>query len=135
MTPSPDAPPLREIVPAIADRPVVVVVGHEGDGLSDAALAACTHHARIPMTNNVDSLNVATAAAIALYAVTSRDFTERTKPRRRGSETVRSNPRSRLRGSWITCSHVQSSCVSVRSPLKKLLAAQAVLSQPCAGAR
>ena len=33
-------------------RPVVVVVGHEGDGLSDAALDACTHHARIPMTND-----------------------------------------------------------------------------------
>ena len=37
------------------------------EGLSDAALEACTHRARIPMTNAVDSLNVATAAAIALY--------------------------------------------------------------------
>jgi tRNA G18 (ribose-2'-O)-methylase SpoU len=67
MTTSPAAPSLQEMVPAISDRPVVVVVGHEGDGLSDAALDACTHHARIPMTHHVDSLNVATAAAIALY--------------------------------------------------------------------
>ena len=34
---------------------------------SDAALTACTHRARIPMRNNVDSLNVGIAAAIAMY--------------------------------------------------------------------
>ncbi len=67
MTTSPDAPPLREIAADLSSHPVVIVVGHEGDGLSDAALAACTHRARIPMTSNVDSLNVATAAAIAMY--------------------------------------------------------------------
>ena len=67
MTPSMRALPLRAIVPAIADRQVVVVVGHEGDGVSADALDACTHQARIPMTNGVDSLNVATAAAIAMY--------------------------------------------------------------------
>jgi len=67
MTTSRAAPPLGEIASELLDRPVVVVVGHEGEGLSDAALAACTHRARIPMTNHVDSLNVATAAAIALY--------------------------------------------------------------------
>jgi tRNA G18 (ribose-2'-O)-methylase SpoU len=73
MTTSRAAPPLREIASELFDRPVVVVVGHEGEGLSDAALAACTHRARIPMTNNVDSLNVATAAAIALYELSVRD--------------------------------------------------------------
>jgi tRNA G18 (ribose-2'-O)-methylase SpoU len=67
MTPAASAPALREIGPALRLQPVVVVVGHEGEGLSEAALGACTHHARIPMMNNVDSLNVATAAAIALY--------------------------------------------------------------------
>ena len=67
MTPSMRAQPLRAIVPAIADRQVVVVVGHEGDGVSADALDACTHQARIPMTAGVDSLNVATAAAIAMY--------------------------------------------------------------------
>jgi tRNA G18 (ribose-2'-O)-methylase SpoU len=67
MTPSPTALPVRPLALTISDRPVVVVVGNEGDGLSEAALDACTHRARIPMTNTVDSLNVATATAIALY--------------------------------------------------------------------
>jgi tRNA G18 (ribose-2'-O)-methylase SpoU len=67
MTSSSRARELREIVPSIAGRPVVVVVGHEGDGLTEEALEAATHRARIPMTNKVDSLNVATAAAIGLY--------------------------------------------------------------------
>ena len=44
-----------------------IVLGHEGDGLSPEALAACDLHARIPMAAGVDSLNVATACAIALY--------------------------------------------------------------------
>jgi tRNA G18 (ribose-2'-O)-methylase SpoU len=67
MTPAPAALPIRPLALTISDRPVAVVVGNEGEGLSDAALEACTHRARIPMTNAVDSLNVATAAAIALY--------------------------------------------------------------------
>jgi 23S rRNA (guanosine2251-2'-O)-methyltransferase len=46
---------------------VVLVLGHEGDGLTAAAAAACTDMARIPMTTDVDSLNVAMAAGIALY--------------------------------------------------------------------
>jgi tRNA G18 (ribose-2'-O)-methylase SpoU len=70
-TPSSSARTLAEVVPEIADRKVVVVVGHEGEGLSDAALEACTHHARIPTTDHVDSLNVATAAAIAMYELTA----------------------------------------------------------------
>jgi len=67
MTPSPSALAVRPLALTISDRPIVVVVGNEGEGLSEAALDACTHRARIPMTNAVDSLNVATAAAIALY--------------------------------------------------------------------
>lgn len=67
LTTSPSAPSLRETAAAISHRPVVVLVGNEGEGLTEAALTASTHRARIPMTNDVDSLNVATAAAIALY--------------------------------------------------------------------
>jgi tRNA G18 (ribose-2'-O)-methylase SpoU len=50
---------------------VALLVGHEGDGLSQSALAACQHLARIPMAPGVDSLNVATAAGIALYELRS----------------------------------------------------------------
>ncbi|HEY9464326.1 MAG TPA: RNA methyltransferase [Vicinamibacterales bacterium] len=70
MTPAASAPSLREIASEVSPRRVLVVVGHEGDGLSDAVLDACTHRARIPMMTTVDSLNVATAAAIALYQLT-----------------------------------------------------------------
>ena len=52
--------------------PCVLLVGSEGAGLSDEAQAAADVRVRIPMANDVDSLNVATAAAIALHAITRR---------------------------------------------------------------
>lgn len=45
----------------------VIMVGAEGDGLSAAALSAADVTVRIPLVPAVDSVNVATAAAIALY--------------------------------------------------------------------
>jgi tRNA G18 (ribose-2'-O)-methylase SpoU len=71
MTPTADAPLLRHVTANVITRRVAVVLGHEGEGLTPDALTACTHRARIPMTNRVDSLNVATAAAIALYEMGS----------------------------------------------------------------
>lgn len=53
--------------PAIGAGPVVVLAGAEGPGLGDAALAAADVRAAIPMPAAVDSLNVATAVAIALF--------------------------------------------------------------------
>jgi tRNA G18 (ribose-2'-O)-methylase SpoU len=44
-----------------------VLVGAEGPGLSRAALGHATRLVRIPIAPGVDSLNVATAVAIALY--------------------------------------------------------------------
>lgn len=51
------------------DRParLAVLVGAEGRGLSEGARRAASHRARIPMRPGVDSLNVATALAIALH--------------------------------------------------------------------
>jgi tRNA G18 (ribose-2'-O)-methylase SpoU len=57
---------LREAMSRLDGRPAALVLGHEGDGLTNEALDACELHARIPMTL-LDSLNVASAAAIALY--------------------------------------------------------------------
>ncbi len=71
MTPAADAAALRDVADELVSRRVAIVLGHEGDGLSADALEACTHRARIPMANGVDSLNVATAAAIALYEMGS----------------------------------------------------------------
>ena len=44
-----------------------MVLGTEGDGLSDGTIAACDYTVRIPMTHGVDSLNVAAASAVAFY--------------------------------------------------------------------
>jgi tRNA G18 (ribose-2'-O)-methylase SpoU len=54
-----------------ADPPerVAVVLGAEGDGLSRAALDVADVIVTIPMQHGVDSLNVAAAAAVALWAL------------------------------------------------------------------
>jgi tRNA G18 (ribose-2'-O)-methylase SpoU len=61
----PDAVPLQRFA-----RPprVALLFGAEGPGLSAAARAACDALVTIPMSPAADSLNVATAAAIFLYA-------------------------------------------------------------------
>jgi tRNA G18 (ribose-2'-O)-methylase SpoU len=69
MTPDAAAIALREVEPP--DR-WAVLLGAEGPGLSAAALAAADLRVRIPMASGVDSLNVATAAAVAFAHFTSR---------------------------------------------------------------
>ena len=51
-------------------RPIAVVVGNEGHGLTMETAGACEHLAGISMADGVDSLNVATALAVALYELT-----------------------------------------------------------------
>jgi tRNA G18 (ribose-2'-O)-methylase SpoU len=70
MTPSPAALPLADVADIVRGQPTVVVVGHESEGLSSDALATSSYQARIPMAAGVDSVNVATAVAIALYELT-----------------------------------------------------------------
>jgi tRNA G18 (ribose-2'-O)-methylase SpoU len=69
MTPEPSARSIGEAAAVMRDRRCAVVVGHEGEGLTADVLAACEHRVRIPMAAGTDSLNVATAAAIALYEI------------------------------------------------------------------
>jgi tRNA G18 (ribose-2'-O)-methylase SpoU len=66
---SPDAVTLDDYAASPPAR-VALVVGTEGDGLSRAALAAADTIVTIPMKHGVDSLNVASASAVALYALT-----------------------------------------------------------------
>jgi tRNA G18 (ribose-2'-O)-methylase SpoU len=68
LTPAADAEDIASIAGARGGGRVLLLVGNEGTGLAPATLAACTRLARIPLAPGVDSLNVATAAAIALYA-------------------------------------------------------------------
>ncbi len=49
-------------------RPAAWVFGHEGQGIADAVLARCTMLLRIPQPGGEESLNVAAAAAVCLYA-------------------------------------------------------------------
>lgn len=66
LTPQAGAVPLSATDPMRHPR-VALIVGAEGPGLSEAALEAADVRVRIPMAAGVDSLNVATAAAIACY--------------------------------------------------------------------
>ncbi|MCS5733345.1 TrmH family RNA methyltransferase [Herbiconiux daphne] len=63
-----DSIPLPQFTAALPER-VAIVLGTEGDGLSRRALAAADVRIEIPMLHGVDSLNVASASAVALYAL------------------------------------------------------------------
>jgi tRNA G18 (ribose-2'-O)-methylase SpoU len=66
LTPAPDALDI-DVVAADPPERVAFLVGAEGPGLTPAALAAADLRVRIPIAVDVDSLNVATAAAIAFH--------------------------------------------------------------------
>jgi len=87
LTPDRNAMTIEEFVgTATARGRVAVLLGTEGDGLTDDALAAADVRVRIPMhaprervTGALDSLNIATAAGIAfhrLHEARSRSFCE-----------------------------------------------------------
>jgi tRNA G18 (ribose-2'-O)-methylase SpoU len=67
LTPAADAVPLAAA--GLTGRRVALLLGAEGPGLTEEALRAAHLHVRIPMATGVDSLNVATAAAVAFHAV------------------------------------------------------------------
>ena len=57
---------LDEFVASARPARVALLVGTEGEGLSDAALSAADRSIRIPISDAVDSLNLAVACGIAL---------------------------------------------------------------------
>ncbi|ETB37219.1 rRNA methyltransferase, partial [Mycobacterium avium subsp. paratuberculosis 11-1786] len=67
MTPQGSACGLAEAMTAARGDRVAVLVGAEGPGLTPAALRLSDVRVRIPMSRGTDSLNVATAAALAFY--------------------------------------------------------------------
>ena len=66
LTPRDDAMELQGCA-RTANQRIAVLVGSEGPGLSEEAEALADVRARIPMSREVDSLNLATATGIALH--------------------------------------------------------------------
>lgn len=64
---TPQAVALREFS---APERVALVLGTEGEGLGPNALGAADIQVQIPMRHGIDSLNVAAAAAVAMWALT-----------------------------------------------------------------
>ncbi|MEO8094653.1 MAG: RNA methyltransferase [Pseudolysinimonas sp.] len=71
---SPTAVSLDEFAADPPER-IAIVLGAEGDGLSVAALEHADTVVTIPMLHGVDSLNVASASAVALYALRAKQST------------------------------------------------------------
>ena len=67
MTPHSEACTLPDAMAAGRDERIAVMVGAEGPGLTAATLRLSDVRVRIPMSRGTDSLNVATAAALAFY--------------------------------------------------------------------
>ena len=61
-----DDPRLRQ------EEKLALVLGSEGDGLTDAAIDGCDYTVKIPMYHGVDSLNVAAASAVAFWELRAR---------------------------------------------------------------
>lgn len=61
-----DSPILKQ------EKKLAIIVGTEGDGLSQKTINDADFVTKIPMFNNVDSLNVSNAAAIAFWELTKK---------------------------------------------------------------
>jgi tRNA G18 (ribose-2'-O)-methylase SpoU len=66
LTPSPDADDIWSLDPP---ERLGVMLGAEGPGLSERTLGSATRRARLPIATDVDSLNVAAAAAVAFAVI------------------------------------------------------------------
>jgi tRNA G18 (ribose-2'-O)-methylase SpoU len=51
------------------EQKIALLLGSERDGLTSQVLTRAHYQLRIPMFHNTDSLNVAAAAAVALFAL------------------------------------------------------------------
>lgn len=51
----------------LAEEKLAIVLGTEGEGLADTTIADCDYTVKIPMSHDVDSLNVAAASAVAFW--------------------------------------------------------------------
>ena len=61
-----DAPTLAQ------ESRLALVLGTEGDGLSESVIQSCDYTVLIPMSHGVNSLNVAAASAVAFWQLGNR---------------------------------------------------------------
>jgi tRNA G18 (ribose-2'-O)-methylase SpoU len=54
------------------EEKLAVLLGSEGDGLTNQTIAQCDYTVKIPMYHGVDSLNVAAASAVAFWELRAR---------------------------------------------------------------
>ena len=57
----------------LAEEKLAIVLGTEGDGLAADTIAHCDYTVKIPMSHEVDSLNVAAASAVAFWQLGKRN--------------------------------------------------------------
>ena len=57
-----------------AEPRLAIIMGTEGDGLPQTTISAADYVVRIPMSHNVDSLNVAAAAAVAFWELRKKSY-------------------------------------------------------------
>jgi tRNA G18 (ribose-2'-O)-methylase SpoU len=75
LTPDSTAPVMAHAIAGLGhEAKIALLVGTEHIGLTDAAMQHATLRARIPMADGVDSLNVATTVALALYEIQRRSW-------------------------------------------------------------
>jgi tRNA G18 (ribose-2'-O)-methylase SpoU len=73
---APDAVEVRQLASSLTPQTrIALMFGTEGSGLSKRWSDGATVRSRIPMSAGIDSLNVAAAAAIACYSLSSRGVT------------------------------------------------------------
>lgn len=58
----------------LAEKKLAIILGTEGDGLANETIADCDYTVKIPMSHDVDSLNVAAASAVAFWELGKRNL-------------------------------------------------------------
>ena len=61
---------LDQVDPDLANRPLLLVIGAEGRGVSRLVAQTCDLRVQIPMSSKIESLNAAVATGVALYSIT-----------------------------------------------------------------
>ena len=57
----------------MAEEKLAILMGSEGDGLTEQTIASCDYTVKIPMYHGVDSLNVAAASAVAFWQLRKKE--------------------------------------------------------------